>query len=137
MHYFSVHIGESVVAALVAKGHPLVIESHEVQDGRIEIVNVDRIFDHFVTQIVRPTVNDPWPYSGPGEPYRESVALVIAADIFRGDTGSSYPLSDRRASEFGGHDDQGLVEHTALLQISYQSRTGTIDLLGRSRQERE
>lgn len=134
MHHLTVHVGEPVVATLVAKRHPLVIESHEVQDGRIEIVNVDRIFDHFVTQIVRPAVNDPRPYSGPGEPYRESVALVIAADIFRSDASSIYPLSDRRASEFGGHDDQGLVQHAALLQISHQSRAGTIDRLGRTRQ---
>jgi hypothetical protein len=43
-----VNVCETVVAALVAIGQPGVIDAEPVQDGGIEVVDVDAIFDNIV-----------------------------------------------------------------------------------------
>ena len=39
------HIGEAVVAATVAIGKTFVIEAHEMQDGGVQVVDVNFVFD--------------------------------------------------------------------------------------------
>ena len=41
----SVDIGEPEVAALIAVGEPLVFDSHEVEESRVEVVHMHRFFD--------------------------------------------------------------------------------------------
>ena len=46
------HAGQPLVEALVFVGEPFVIDAEQVQHGGVEIVNVDRVFDDVVGEVV-------------------------------------------------------------------------------------
>ena len=41
LHHFAADVGQAEVAALEAEGEPGVIDAQEVQDGGLEVVDVD------------------------------------------------------------------------------------------------
>lgn len=45
LNHAPLHIGQPIIAAAITVGQPFVIESHQVQDGGVQIVDVDSIFD--------------------------------------------------------------------------------------------
>lgn len=49
----SMDISESIVASAVAIGQLLVVEAHEVQDGGVQVMDVDSVFDCSETELVR------------------------------------------------------------------------------------
>ena len=51
MNDSTVHIRQPEVAALVAKGQFLMVDAHQVQNGRIQIVNMDRVFGDVVREL--------------------------------------------------------------------------------------
>ena len=51
-HDISVHIGQTEVAAGVAVGQLLVIQPQQVQDGGVEVVEVDLVFHRVVAVVV-------------------------------------------------------------------------------------
>ena len=46
------HIGQPEVAARVAIGQSLMIEAEQVQDGRLQIVDVDLLLDRLKAELV-------------------------------------------------------------------------------------
>ena len=48
----AVHVGKSETASLIFEGEPLVIDPHQVQDGGIEVVNVDGVAGDVVPEVV-------------------------------------------------------------------------------------
>ena len=62
------YIGEPVIAALVAVGEFFMVDAEEVEDGGIEIVDVDRVLGDVVAPIVGLTVCDAAFYSTAGHP---------------------------------------------------------------------
>src|SRR5438105_15398123 len=42
-HYLALHIGQPIITTLEAVDQLFVIETHQVEDGRLQIVDVDRI----------------------------------------------------------------------------------------------
>lgn len=46
LHHIPMHVGEPVVASTVAEGEPLVIHAEEMENGRVEIVNVNFVLHH-------------------------------------------------------------------------------------------
>src|SRR5262245_48447971 len=102
------HIGEAEVAAAVAIRESLVVESHEVQDRGMQIVNVDSVFDGRETEFVGRAVADPALHASTGHPDRETVMVVIAAFLSFG---------CRRAAELATPDDERFVEQSALFEI--------------------
>jgi hypothetical protein len=52
----AVDIGEPVVAALVVEGEPFVVEAETVEDGGLEVVDVDRVFSDVEAEVVGGTV---------------------------------------------------------------------------------
>ena len=51
------HVGQAVVAAGVAVGEAFVVEAHQVQDRRVEIMHVDRVVADVDAVVVGFTVN--------------------------------------------------------------------------------
>ena len=52
LYHVAVDVGEAEVAALEAEGEFLVIEAEEVEDGGLEIVDVDFIFHNGEAEFV-------------------------------------------------------------------------------------
>jgi hypothetical protein len=64
-----------------------------------------------------------------GHPHREAARVVVAAVVL----GVRPPGLVARAAEFAAPDDEGVVEHAALLQVLDQAGAGLVDVaaLGR------
>ena len=52
LHDVAVNVGEPVVAAGVAERQLLVVESHQVEDRRVQVVDVDLVLDRVPAELV-------------------------------------------------------------------------------------
>src|SRR5690606_14830669 len=75
----AVDIGQAKVAAALKMGQRLVIDSHEMKQGGVEVVNVDLVFYRVVSELVGGPVVMPSLDPGPGEPSGKAVRIVIAS----------------------------------------------------------
>ena len=73
------HVGQAEVAAGVAIGELLVVEAQEVQDRRVQVVNVDAIFDGVPAEFVGRPVRPPRLHAAAGQPHREAERMMVAA----------------------------------------------------------
>ncbi len=62
------HVGQAVVAAAMAEREPLVIQAEQVEDGRMEVVNVNFIFHHGRSDVVGAAVTGAALHARAGEP---------------------------------------------------------------------
>src|SRR3954452_18617545 len=65
----AVDVGEAEVAALVAEGQALVVEAEAVQDGSLEVVDVDFVFDDVEAEVVGRAPGDAGLDAAAGEPH--------------------------------------------------------------------
>src|SRR2546421_508031 len=96
-------IGQAEVTALKAIRQFLVVEAEQVQDRRLQVVDVDRLVDGVETQLVRSSVGKASLCAAAGEEDGEGVRVMIAAQVL---AGRGAALAERRASELAGPDDQ-------------------------------
>ena len=71
------NISQSKFATLVAPSETLVIESQQVQNGRVEVVNMDWILSDVHSEIIGLTVRNPAFNSTSGQPHRIRVFMMI------------------------------------------------------------
>src|SRR5688572_27919092 len=70
-HDVTVHVAQPEVAARVPVGEPLVVEAHEVQDRRVEVVYGHRPVGDVHAQLVDRSVAGAAPDAAAGEQHRE------------------------------------------------------------------
>src|SRR5262245_21342546 len=114
MNYLPVNIREPEVAPLEAVGEPLVVDAEEVQKGRLEVVDVDRVFGHAHPQFVRFAITDAGLHPAASHPEREGVGMMVAAPL-----GAivQVALQERRTAEFAPPDDERFVQQAAGLEV--------------------
>ena len=78
----AVDIGEPVVAALVAIGQLLVIDAQLVQDGSLQVVDMDGILGDIDAVIVGLAVAHTATDSSASHPVAEAVGMMVAAVDF-------------------------------------------------------
>src|SRR5712672_717611 len=71
-HDFSMHIREAEVAALGAVDELGVIEAKQVQDGGVQVVDVDGILDGVEAELIAPAQREPALHAAAGEPHAEA-----------------------------------------------------------------
>src|SRR5436309_761814 len=76
-------IGKAVVAALVAVGQALVIDSEQAQRGRVQVVDVDRVGGDVVAEIVGLAVGHAAFNASARHPAREAARMMVAAVVVR------------------------------------------------------
>ena len=106
------------IATPVAIDVLLVVDSQQVQNGGVEIVDVDGILYRPVAEFVRLAIGHPAANPATRHPHGEAADVVVP----------SRPLGHRRASEFTAPDDEGVVEHAALFEIQDERCAGAVDL---------
>src|SRR6185312_16071222 len=94
---FSEDVGEAEVAALEAVGEARVVEAEEVEDGGVEVVDVDGVFGDVEAEVVGFAEGDAGFYTAAGEPIGEAVGVMVAAVVSALDHGCS--------AEFAAPDD--------------------------------
>src|SRR5215471_8113337 len=82
------NVGETEIAAAVTIGKFLVVDSQQIQNRRVNIVNMSGFFDGFEAELVSSAVNHPALDRAAGEPHREPEGIMIAALL------SSAPAAD-------------------------------------------
>ena len=80
------NVGQPEVAALKTECEPRVIDSQQVQDRGVPVMDGDRIFHDVVAIIVGLAVSDAGLRTAAGHPHREATTVMIAAVIGRAET---------------------------------------------------
>jgi hypothetical protein len=78
-HHFAMHIREPEIAACVAVGEFLVVEAEELQDCRVQVVDVDGFFHGLESELVGRSVDVAALHAAAGHPEREAVVVVVAS----------------------------------------------------------
>src|SRR5262249_47536387 len=104
LDHIAMYIGQAEIAPAVPEGQPGVIESEQMQDRRVEIVDVAFVLDHFHSVIVSLAVSHSALDAAAGQPRRERVGEMAAPVI---------ALRRWRAAEFRRPNDQRLIEQPA------------------------
>ena len=87
------------------------VQAEQVQDRGVPVVDVHRVLDRLVAELVGRPVGQPAPDAAAGHPDGEPLAVVVAA------VGG---LAVRRAAELAGPDDQRIFQQPPLLQVGEQ-----------------
>ena len=109
-----VNIGEPIMAALEFIGKFLVIEAEEVEEGGLEVVDVDLVLDRVEADVVRGSVGDAGFDAATGHPDGEGVGMVVpspALAIFH------RALKEGGATELASPDHQGVIEQPSLFEV--------------------
>ena len=75
---------EAEVAAAGAVGELGVVDTHEVEDGGVDIVDVDGLVDDLPAEVVGGAVGHAALDAAAGEPHAEAVGVVVAAGVGAG-----------------------------------------------------
>ena len=79
-HHLAVYVGQAVVPPLEAECQPRVVKTEQVQNRRLQIMDVNAIGDGGVTQLVRRAEVQSRLHTGAGEPDGGRLDVMIAAD---------------------------------------------------------
>ena len=107
----------------MAVGEPLVVEAEEVQDGGVQVVDVDAVFGGGDAVVVGGAVDEAALDAAAGEPGGEDLVMMFAAGV-----GGLFVVGG--AAEFGGPDDERFVEQAPLLQVRDQGGDRLVDVFG-------
>ena len=105
MNDVAVDISEAAVDAVLTDGEAFVIDAHEVEDGGVEVVEVDGFVFGVVAVVVGRAVNGAWFDTAASHEHGEAVWIVVAA---------VFTLGGWSASEFAAPKNEGFVEKAAL-----------------------
>src|SRR5262245_38823899 len=111
----AVDVGEAEIASRVTIGEPLVVQAKQVENGGVEVVGMNEVFGDVVAVVVGLAIDNTAFHAAAGEPRTEHVRVVAAA---------GWAVGVGRTAEFGGEDDQSVVEHAAGLEVDQQSGDG-------------
>src|SRR6516165_10125291 len=96
-------VGQAEIAPAVAESQPFMVETHQVQDGGMQVVVVDAVFDGAVAELVGGAVDMAALDAAAGQPHAEAQAVMIASPALRG----------RRSTKLAAPDDQCVFQQTA------------------------
>ena len=83
LHHVPFDVRQSEIAALVVVGQARVIEPEQVQDRRLQVVDVNGVLDRFHTEVVGLAQVQSRLDAGAGQPDGERGAEVVAAQLRR------------------------------------------------------
>ena len=102
----AVNVGQSVVSALKLIDELLVVDSEQVHDGGIQVVNVHGVLRNVVAVVIRCPKREAFLDSGSGQKYGEATGMVIPAVI----GSSKFALRINRSSKLTTPNDQGVFK---------------------------
>ena len=97
------------------------VEAEQVQDRRVQVVDVDLILRDVEAELVGLADSDAGLHAAAGHPHGEGVRMMVAA------VGAA--LHHRRAAKLAAPDHQRVVEQAALLQILDQRGAGLVGVV--------
>lgn len=122
VHDVTGDIGESIVSSGEAPGQAFVIDTKLVQNGGLQVVNVNGLFGDIETEVIGASVYVSSANAASGEPDTERLRMMVASV-------GLLPATDfahGSATEFAGHDDKCFIEQTALVEVVYEGGHASI-----------
>ena len=110
---FMFDAGQSLIEPLELERELFVVDSHAVQYGCIDVVDVNRVFDDVVTEVIGFAVDESLFYSAACHPHAEVSWMVIASIIVFG----QRPLRVHRPAEFASPNNQRAIEQAPLFEV--------------------
>ena len=95
------------------------VDAELVQDGGPKVIHGADIGDGAVAEFVGGSVGDAAFDASASEPEAETERVVVA---------TVAALRERCASEFPGENDQGILQHPAVLEVADERGDGAVDL---------
>ncbi len=105
--------GQACIQSLKLCGEAFVIDSQEMEKGRMEIANVHSIGNDVVPPGAGFSERDAWFHAASRHPHAEASGMMVTAVIGC----CQLALRVIRAAKFATPDHQRVLEHAALLQI--------------------
>ena len=105
------HVREPLIAAAVAEGELFVVDAHLVQQRGVDVVNVERVADDGIAELIRLAKCHATLKAATGHEDRIAVHMVIAA------AGVGDFRRVRRAAHLTGPENDGFIEQSALFEI--------------------
>ncbi len=115
MNHLAVNVGEPEIAAGIIERQLRVVESEQVQQRGMPVVDMDRLVDGLVTDLVRGAVGQSAFCAPPGHPDRVALVVMVAP-------GPSLDVG--RPTKFSRPHNERLVQKAALLEVGQQPATG-------------
>lgn len=113
MYDFSVNVGQPEVSPLVSVGELLVVDAKAMQHGRVQIMNVNRLVDNVVAEIIGFAVDNTRFDTATCHPFGVATWMMVTTVIgFRQAT-----LAIDRSAKFSAPDYEGIIKHATLLEI--------------------
>ena len=119
----AVDVGETIVAALEAMGEFLVVEAQEVHPGGLEVVDVHGVLCDGESKLVGLAVAETAFHASASHDHGEGIWVVIPSEDL---ALSSTSLAEGGAAELAADDNQGVIKHTALLEVLDQGGDGFV-----------
>jgi hypothetical protein len=89
-----------------------VVDAQAVEQGGVQVVDVDGVFDDVVAEVVDGAVGQADPDAA-GQPDGEAARVVVAAVVLRGQGG----LAEYGPTELAAPDEEGVVQQPAALSV--------------------
>lgn len=109
-HDLTVDVGKTEVSPLELIGEAGVVEAQEMQQGGVQVVDVDGIFSNIETEFVARAIGKAALNTAPSHPERKSVGMMVSAIV--------APLHHRGSAELPAPDDDRVIEQPALFEIA-------------------
>ena len=77
LHLGSADIGQPELAALVAEGQSLMIQSQQVRDRRVQVVDFDRVLGRVIPQVIGLPDDPATTNASTGKPVAEGVLVMV------------------------------------------------------------
>ena len=100
---FTADVGETEISPAVAVGQFGVVDAHQIENGGVDVVHVDRLFDGLEAEVVGGSVDGAALDRSAGEPHGEAEWIVISTLLDLAATAAHF--TDRGAAEFGAAND--------------------------------
>ena len=101
------------MAPLVLEGETLMVDPKEVENGGLQVVDMDGVFNDVYSVVVGLPVTEACFYTTPGEPVGKAIGVMISAVV----GASQFALAIDRTTEFASPNDERVFQHAALLQV--------------------
>src|SRR5262249_13938876 len=118
-------VGQTEITTLESIRQFLVIQSQQMKQRCLKVVNVDAVADHVVAELTSLAVNVTRLGPAAGKPKREATRMMIAAVVSR----REHSLRIVRATELAAPHDERVVKESTLLEVRDECRRSAIRLV--------
>src|SRR5689334_4455975 len=105
----------------MTEGQLRVVKPEELEKRGVEVMNMHGVFDCLEAELIRGAVHVAAPHTTAGQPHREPVVIVVASVDFSGVGTRGWQFNRRCPAKFATPNDECVLQHTALCEISEQS----------------